>query len=144
MLSQNSKARHPSYITAFDQHSQPGNFRNLSKVTENFRPHPVAQSSRIRTPSSNSSSGGFSQETPQRSVRKNHFFVWNCKLLAMFDVNLIVKFSIRLVFDFIFQNADDFKAYCSLLTERIRKVEEQNLELLRIAERQKFEYDKVS
>ena len=42
------------------------------------------------------------------------------------------------------QNADDFKSYYSLLTDRIRKVEEQNLELLRIAERQKFEYDKVS
>ena len=43
----------------------------------------------------------------------------------------------------VFQNVDDFKRYCSLLTERIKKVEQQNKELIKLAEKQKIEYDKV-
>lgn len=41
------------------------------------------------------------------------------------------------------QNLEEFKKYCSLLTDRIRRVEEQNHELLRIAEQQKTEYNRV-
>ena len=41
------------------------------------------------------------------------------------------------------QPVDEFQRYCSLLTERIQKMEEQNVELMKLAEHQKVEYKKV-
>jgi len=39
---------------------------------------------------------------------------------------------------------DEFQRYCSLLTDRIQKMEEQNVELVKLAEQQKTEYEKVN